>query len=230
MNYAEILGLLATCTIVISIFQTSTVKLRIINTLGSVMMVVYGLWIGALSVWILNTICAIINVWRLYQHRNHLGESKGGCIIIGYQGIGKSTAAARHLDYIDLESSTTKINGERHDDWFIPYCQSAYHLARQGYVVFVSSHSVLREYLESTHESEGVKVYTCFPSVALKTQWVKKLNSRYHRTKSDKDYAAWQNAEKMYTENITALKTSPLPSIIISSMRYDLDAFIEAIR
>lgn len=34
-------------------------------------------------------------------------------IIIGYQGIGKSTLAKNSLKYIDLESGNFWINGER---------------------------------------------------------------------------------------------------------------------
>ena len=68
-------------------------------------------------------------------------------IIIGYQGIGKSTLANCNLNYVDLESSNFYIDGKRADDWYKPYCKIAEHLSQQGYYVFVSSHKVVRDEL-----------------------------------------------------------------------------------
>ena len=66
-------------------------------------------------------------------------------IIIGYQGIGKSTLSARNLKYVDLESSNFWFDDPetkqrvRHFNWYEMYCNVAEYLSRQGYVVFVSS-------------------------------------------------------------------------------------------
>ena len=46
-------------------------------------------------------------------------------IIIGYQGIGKSTLANNKNGYIDLESSSFWNNGTRIPDWHIYYCRIA---------------------------------------------------------------------------------------------------------
>ena len=74
-------------------------------------------------------------------------------IITGYQGIGKSTLANKRPDIIDLESSCfwKTENGvkTRPDDWYVYYCQMAEHLSRRGYIVFVSYHPEVREYLEN---------------------------------------------------------------------------------
>lgn len=87
-------------------------------------------------------------------------------IIIGYQGIGKSTLSSICLKYIDLESSVFWIDGKRHDDWYIAYTQIAENLSRQGYVVFVSSHEVVRNALKNSKE----KVICCVPAPYLKDQ------------------------------------------------------------
>ena len=46
-------------------------------------------------------------------------------IIIGYQGIGKSTLASRYPGhYIDLESSHFNNDlGKKEPGWHIPYCK-----------------------------------------------------------------------------------------------------------
>lgn len=58
-------------------------------------------------------------------------------IIVGYQGIGKSSLAGRDKKFIDLESGNFWIDGKRADDWYKPYCKIAEHLSQQGYYVFV---------------------------------------------------------------------------------------------
>ena len=89
-------------------------------------------------------------------------------IIIGYQGIGKSTLAKNDLRYIDLESSNFFVNGKRDENWYIIYCSIAEHLSQQGYRVFVSSHEVVRKQLENSKE----KVYVCHPRLDLKDLWI----------------------------------------------------------
>ena len=104
-------------------------------------------------------------------------------IIIGYQGIGKSTLAGRNCRYIDLESSCFWINGKRPDDWYLYYCSIAEHLSKQGYIVFVSSHEVVRTRLEWSCED----VVIVYPSIELNDYWISKLEKRYTETKLDKD-------------------------------------------
>ena len=50
-------------------------------------------------------------------------------IVIGYQGIGKSSLAGRNNIFIDLESGNFWVDGKRADDWYKPYCQIAEHLS-----------------------------------------------------------------------------------------------------
>ena len=148
-------------------------------------------------------------------------------IIIGYQGIGKSTLAKSKPGYIDLESGCFWYNGDRIKDWYIYYCQIAEHLSGQGNVVFVSSHKQVRDYLKESNE----RVICIYPSILLAEDWKLKLHHRYNLTKMNKDYKAWMNAEKNYNENISHLMLCGIPHIEINAMDYDLEKLIvESIR
>lgn len=149
-----------------------------------------------------------------------------GAIIVGYQGIGKSTLAQNRNGYIDLESGSFWIEGKRADDWYISYCNIAINLAEQGYRVFVSSHAVVREYLASLPKT--VPLFACFPSYSLKDTWITKLQVRYETTNLAKDYKAWKNAEERYDENIKELhKATAFIPIVISYKYYNLNNLIE---
>ena len=148
---------------------------------------------------------------------------KKGAIIVGYQGIGKSTLAKNGNGYIDLESGNFWIGGRRAEEWYIPYCNIAINLAEQGYKVFVSSHQVVRDYLASVPKLEPIDLYCCFPSYTLKNLWIDKLHKRYKDTGLWKDYKAWQNALERYDENIKELHQSKgfIP-IVINDIHYSL--------
>lgn len=142
-------------------------------------------------------------------------------IVVGYQGIGKSTLAGRDHRFIDLESSNFWVNGERAHDWYKPYCQIAEHLSQQGYIVFTSSHKVVRNQLVGSKEP----VVVVYPSPELKTAWLEKLCDRYQRTGLDKDYKAYMNAEARYDENIQELATCNIPfKLKLTEIDYDLEA------
>ena len=144
-------------------------------------------------------------------------------IIIGYQGIGKSTIAKSKKIYIDLESSIYYHDGLRPEKWYIFYCKTAEYLSKQGYVVFISSHKEVREYLLNSKE----RIIIICPDKCLKDAWISKLENRYNHTLKDKDFRAWKNAEQRYTENIDELMNSGLPLITIGNMEYDLKLLIE---
>ena len=143
-------------------------------------------------------------------------------IVVGYQGIGKSTLAKKKSGYIDLESGCFWHNGDRIDDWYIYYCQIAEHLSSQGNVVFVSSHEVVRNYLKSSNE----RTICVYPSILLSEEWKKKLHDRYESTKLTKDYKAWMNAEEMFHVNISDLMMCGIPHAEIDRMDYDLHEII----
>ena len=148
-------------------------------------------------------------------------------IIIGYQGIGKSTLAGKN-NCIDLESGNFWFHDVetyqkvRHNDWYIPYCNIANHLSEQGYIVFTSSHEVVREELKKSKE----KIYVVFPSIKLKDKWIEKLEDRYNQTGLDKDYKALMNAKDRYEENIEELRKCGLSVFEILDMDYSLDEIV----
>lgn len=150
-------------------------------------------------------------------------------IVIGYQGIGKTTLAARSLKYIDLESSNFWFDDPetkervRHSNWYEMYCNIAEDLSRQGYVVFVSSHQPVRERLSNSTEY----VIACVPSLVLKDQWIEKLKLRYEETGLEKDYKAYMNAEDRFSENITEIMNSGFDNLIITNANYNLRNIIE---
>ena len=146
-------------------------------------------------------------------------------IIIGYQGIGKSTLANIDCfnEYIDLESGNFWVEGKREENWYKVYCNIAEHLSEQGYTVFVSSHKVVRDELAK----RNVYVKCCAPMPYLKKQWVDKLKQRYEQSKLEKDYKAWQNASYNFEQNILDISNSGFDMIWITDMDYDLLKLIE---
>ena len=145
-------------------------------------------------------------------------------IIVGYQGIGKSTLAGRDHKYIDLESGNFWIDGERADDWYKPYCKIAEHLSEQGYIVFVSSHEVVRQYLVENSRELVVLVY---PSALLKSAWIDKLEQRYAKSGLEKDYKALMNIKYSYIENIRELQESCIEyKLEIDELSYDLESML----
>lgn len=145
-------------------------------------------------------------------------------IVIGYQGIGKSTLANNKSGYIDLESGCFWRNGckTRDNYWYVYYCQIAEHLSMQGNVVFVSSHKVVVDFLKKSDE----RVICIYPSILLSEEWKKKLHDRYEETKLTKDFKAWMNAEDMYHVNINDLMMCGIPHAEIDHMDYDLHEIV----
>ena len=159
-------------------------------------------------------------------------------IIIGYQGIGKSTLAGPENNCIDLESGnfwvTDKETGtaKRTDDWYKPYCNIANHLSSQGFIVFTSSHKQVREELKNSDEY----IMAIVPDLSLKDEWVKKLEDRYNESGLDKDFKAWKNAEECYEENIKDIMNDIESTgnkkcylAVINSMNYNLKDIIMSV-
>lgn len=148
----------------------------------------------------------------------YLEES--GKVVVGYQGIGKSTLAFHNIQVIDLESSNFFVDGVRQGDWFKAYCNIARDLCRQGYIVCISSHKEIREELAKKPAANQVIV---FPALSLKDDWIKKLRYRYEQCDSSKNFKALRNAEKNYEQNIMDLMTQDgFEHIAIQDMNYDL--------
>ncbi len=63
----ELVGYSASILIAISLTMTDIYKLRIINCLGCLMFIIYGIGVKAYPVALANTIIIIINIYNLYK-------------------------------------------------------------------------------------------------------------------------------------------------------------------
>ena len=148
-------------------------------------------------------------------------------IIIGYQGVGKSSIAkVNPFTCIDLESSWTKIDGQRPDEWAKIYCQIAEGLSKAGYNVFVSSHREVQNALIDSDEH----VLVIYPSLDIKEKWIERLKLRYETTGSQKNYIAWKDAEKNYDAEIQILAGSPYEKFEINDMNYRMEGIMSVIQ
>ena len=153
-----------------------------------------------------------------------------GLIMIGYQGIGKSSCAGKE-NCIDLESESFWIGNYRTEDWYIPYCNVALDLASQGYTVFTSSHKVVVNCLKLVPSIENIgKIVVFCPEVRFKEEWIARLQERYDRTGLNKDYKALMNAKERYTENIIELVNCGFPVYQPSWIDYDLMDYVHKAR
>ena len=143
-------------------------------------------------------------------------------IVIGYQGIGKSTLARTQKGFIDLESSNFAYNGKKPGDWHIYYCQTAEHLSQQGYVVMVSSHEPVRKWFRKSDE----RAIAICPDKTLKAEWICRLETRYCKTLTNKDFRALENAKYRYDENIDEIEKCGIPVFKIYDTDYDLSELI----
>ena len=94
-------------------------------------------------------------------------------IIVGFPGIGKSSFAATHENFIDLDIDSVFGNNLHDHSWYGLYCNVASALSSQGYNVFVSSDREIRWSLNRTSED----VIAIVPSLQLKDQWIERLRS-----------------------------------------------------
>lgn len=143
-------------------------------------------------------------------------------IVMGYQGIGKSTLAGADNKCIDLESSNFFVDGVRNENWYKIYSQIALNLSKQGFIVFTSTHKVVRDEIIENKGEEDVIIIT--PNLSLKEQWIEKLKNRYDETGKEKDYKAYIGAKTFYEENINDLMSTEGANAIITitSMDYSL--------
>ena len=162
--------------------------------------------------------------------------NNNGAIIIGYQGIGKSSTVKENTKdnrhYIDLESSCWKDSeGKRNDNWYVSYCNIALDLAKQGNYVFTASHEVVRNYLRDKHGD--IPIYVVMPFIELKEQWINRLKDRYSITGLDKDKFALLNAQECFVKNVSDLYSYAINSdtnilgITLLNTNYNLRVTLE---
>ena len=75
-NFIELLGYLATFFVAVSFLFKSIVHLRVVNTIGALLFVVYGLMKGAYPVAVLNAFLVFVNLYQLYRLKKEQSASK----------------------------------------------------------------------------------------------------------------------------------------------------------
>lgn len=151
-----------------------------------------------------------------------------GLIIIGYQGIGK-TSIGGQKGCIDLESSNFYIDEKRDKSWYKIYCKIALDLANQGYTVFTSSHQEVRDYFakEINELPKNVASIVIFcPKLTQKKEWIERLQERYDRTQSEKDKRALKSAIENFDSQIRDLVHSNFRCYSPDSIDYDLHDYV----
>lgn len=68
MNW-EIIGTIASVIVLLSFLMKGEKRIRLINILGAICFVIYGVMIGAFSVWFLNGMLCIIHIIKLLKSR-----------------------------------------------------------------------------------------------------------------------------------------------------------------
>ena len=71
----EIIGIAATLFVLISFLFTNEKRIRQVNIVGAVIFVIYGILIGAISVYLLNGALILIHMYKLYRSRGGKNES-----------------------------------------------------------------------------------------------------------------------------------------------------------
>lgn len=61
----EIIGILAGLVVLLSFIPRELKYIRIINILGCILFVIYGIGIGSISIWLTNGILGLIHIYRL---------------------------------------------------------------------------------------------------------------------------------------------------------------------
>lgn len=224
-NY-ELIGLVATLFVLISFTRNKTFQIRVINTVGSVLFVVYGWLIHSPSVYILNFCCIIVNLYRLYLDRGYFNVNKhkrGGAIVLGYPGVGKTTIAQRHEDCIDLESSDFNLLDS--DENVDRYWKTARRLENQGYIVFVSTHESVQRRAKKALDVGLDTVKVVYPDMNLRKHWISKVRFRKEVQPSTSNISAWKHLNLHYLTDIRGLmcRFPKDVTICISNTDYDME-------
>ncbi|MBR2578193.1 MAG: YgjV family protein [Erysipelotrichaceae bacterium] len=66
----EIVGYIGSLLVLISFLMTSVVKLRVVNTVGSIIFTIYALIIRSYPTAIMNFVLILVNIWFLLKMRN----------------------------------------------------------------------------------------------------------------------------------------------------------------
>lgn len=149
-------------------------------------------------------------------------------IVIGYQGIGKTTLAS-NLDnrVIDLESSMFKLGDYRDPYWYLIYCRQAFHIARQGFVVCISSHKEVRSEIVK-YKNFDINIVEIYPALYLESEWIDRLRKRYLDDPSSiKNLIAFEHAEENFRKSVIDMRLDDyFDQIELDRMDYDLETIL----
>jgi hypothetical protein len=67
INMIEIFGYISMVVVLISTMMKDMKRLRIINSIGCLMFIIYGLILSAYPIVLMNSIVILIHIWRLYK-------------------------------------------------------------------------------------------------------------------------------------------------------------------
>jgi len=140
-------------------------------------------------------------------------------IVIGYLGIGKTTAAKTYNGVIDLGTDAFWDYGKRPDGWNVYYCKIATQLSKDGNIVFVNPNSAIQRKLIENNMDDTIAVY---PSAALQNEWIQKMERKYVLSKSNSDLGKLERVKKCFTKDILKMSKLPIHKIEFSTPRYDL--------
>lgn len=149
-------------------------------------------------------------------------------IIIGYPGVGKSTAMNMYSTImrgnygfantngglrdrliqnafipLDLESSFFH-DKESTESWVKRYCECAITLSISGYTVFTSAHKEVQEYFRI--HAYGQTIALCYPDRNIYEDWTILLKNRMKSTAAKKDEAAFLRCTEKFFVDIDEMK------------------------
>ena len=150
---------------------------------------------------------------------------KKGIIVCGYPCIGKSSVAEKSQLCIDLESSCFT---KSYPYWYIDYCDTAISLAKQGRIVFVSTHSDVIDFLEQNYKED---IYVCVfvPQLKWWDLWISRAKIRFDKDQTRKNSAALERIRTHFRDDIEKILTCGLPIIMPATLSYNLADYIELI-
>lgn len=67
----EIIGIIATLFIVLAFIQNGEFKIRILDLIGAILFIIYGITISSFSTVLLNGILVIIQIYKMYKLLNN---------------------------------------------------------------------------------------------------------------------------------------------------------------
>ena len=109
----EIFGYIGSTLVVVSMLMSSIVKLRVVNTIGSIVSGIYALIVGAFPLVLMNGCLIVINVYNLFKLLNtkqvyDLVEGNSDDVLVGYFLNRYSEDIKAHFPEFNLKEANGK--------------------------------------------------------------------------------------------------------------------------